>query len=318
MTGEHTAGMGEHLSDISDPLTVNHPARPPVGIPGARRAAPHEAVPSTTAGPWASPRFYGCLLILLSSAASLQIAASLLDQHFRKDALPLKRPLATLDASKLAPEYRLHHLIVERLDADREEAQGTKEYTMLLLVDQRKPKTDATAVAKINISYYTGKPDMVPHVPDECFSAVGFRLAADPTFQTASVTGVGAANDEITLRRLCFGPRVPWRGLESISRAGRDRNGPTVYYFFRCNGDYVATRDGVRLLQANPFTRTAYYAKIEVTFYDYDLLRYASPAEGDAAIQPLLQKLVPVLLNDHFADWKPNAPTADKPAGGAA
>jgi hypothetical protein len=73
----------------------------------------------------------------------------------------------------------------------------------------------------------------------------------------------------------------------------------TVMYFFHANGRYVTTRNGVRASMSNPFQRYAYYAKIEITFASETLLR-ANKAASETALGPLLERVLPVLLQEHF------------------
>ena len=63
----------------------------------------------------------------------------------------------------------------------------------------------------------------------------------------------------------------------------------------------------MRVRLGNPFERYAYYAKIEVKFTrDVGYHRRArdlGKEESLAAIGPLLRKLMPVVLEDHF-NWE--------------
>lgn len=269
----------------------------------ARATASGAAAPARR-GP-ASARFYTCVLILVVSAAGMQIVAKSLGQYFRKEAVPLKRSLRELDVSLLAPEYRPHLIQPPAMKEEMVQAIGTEEYVQIRLVDTRCAPEDPACVANVFVTYYTGQPDMVPHVPDECWLAGGYDQVGTPETVQVSVRGVGAPNDEI-----------PVRVLEFRSRQRGDT--PAVAYFFQTNGEYKTTRNGVRFLMANPFERYAYYAKIEVSFTDdptnpRQALRPAGREEVVAAMGPLLQKLMPVLLKEHFA-WDETRPkTADRP-----
>jgi hypothetical protein len=71
----------------------------------------------------------------------------------------------------------------------------------------------------------------------------------------------------------------------------------TVAYFFHTNGKFATTRNEVRWEQLNPFQRYAYYAKIEVAFGDLPV------DEAPAAVAALMERVLPILLRDHF-DWE--------------
>jgi len=229
----------------------------------------------------------------------MQTAATLLGQTFRKEALPLKRGLAAADSRKLAPQYALHPVPPAPLSPEMIESLGTTEYLSWRVIDLGKPESDPTKVAYVFVTYYTGKPDMVPHVPDECMKASGYECTS-ARVASVVVPGVGAPEERVPVRVLQFDPPS---GLRDRFQATRER-GPTVMYFFHCNGRFATTRDEVRLLQMNLFDKYAYYAKIEVSFSDYRLAANAPTEESLAALQPLLAKLLPILLNDHFQDWE--------------
>lgn len=240
----------------------------------------------------ASLRFYVCVGILLVSAGGMQALARKLGSYFRKEAVPLKKSLQALEWERLAPEYRQHLIQGRPLGEEELQQIGTRDCLSVRLVDPQRARTDPLRVANVLITYHTGQPDMVPHVPDECYLAGGYDPAGRPRTVTVRVPGVGAKDD-----------RIPVRILQFQAREGEDR--PTVLYFFHVNGDYMTTRTEVRLRLANLRERYAYYAKIEVSFTD-DAdnpreRRHAGPDESVVAFGRLLRKLMPVLLKDHFA-----------------
>lgn len=279
---------------MSAPVTMNE--RSKAGARGSAAAA----APARTAGrSKASPRFYVCVGILIVAAMTMQTAATLLGQTFRKEALPLKRGLAAADPRKLAPEYALHPVPPAPLSPEMLESLGTTEYLTWRIIDLSKPDSDPTKAASVFVTYYTGKPDMVPHVPDECMKASGYECS-DARTAAVVVPDGGGPNNQIPVRVLQFDAPS---GLRDRFQAARQR-GPTVMYFFLCNGRYATTRDEVRRLQMNLFDKYAYYAKIEVSFSDSRFAANAGPEESLAALQPLLRKLLPILRNDHFQDWE--------------
>lgn len=249
------------------------------------------------AGVRTSARYYVCVGILALCALTMQTVAQILGNHFRKAAVPLKRPLAAMDRYKLAPEYMLHIEPPAALPEEMIEWLGTREYLSWRVVDTRRDRADGVNTAHLFITYYTGKPDMVPHVPDECYLAGGYDCLSAETIEV-TVPGAGAPNDRVGVRLLGFVPSgATLRGQNPHDAATH------VMYFFLCNGRYAVTRDEVRLIQANLFDKYAYYAKIEIRFTDYSMRRQADRASSAAAIEPLLRKMLPMLLNDHIANW---------------
>jgi hypothetical protein len=278
-------------------------AKPPASAqqPSARRAAPPPARRRTSA------RFVTCVVTLVAFALVLSGAKEMFGLYFRKEAVPLKKRLARMEKSKLAPQYGLHPNPPPPLNDDVIKTLGTEEYLNWRIVDRTRSQSDPTCVANVFITYYTGQPDMVPHVPDECYKAGGYDIA-ETRNTLVHVPGVRAREDEVPIRAVLLEQRG------SLLRRGANQDLACVMYFFHCNGEYATTRNDVRRLQSSLWDRYAYYAKIEVRFTDFSLMRTAGFDASVEAIGPLLEKLLPILLEDHFADWdalnSDSAPTA--------
>lgn len=253
-----------------------------------------------------SARYWVCLGVLVVAAAGVRVLP-VLGVFPQKEAVPLKRDLQLFDARKVGPRYVRHprNDILEPLKPDVVDTLGTDEYLRIFLTDTRKAPQDPTAVAHVFVTYYTGKPDLVPHVPDICYHAGGYDpLGAENV--AVAVRGVGAETDRVPVRVVRF------RAPPTVQAPRGDE--VAVLYFFEANGGYACTRDGVRLRLANPFARYAYYAKIEVTFTDGELRRAAGQAASLEALGPLLEAVLPVLRNDHF-NWDGDKEAPAAPGG---
>lgn len=243
---------------------------------------------------WASPRYLACAVLLAISAVGVGLLPRYLGIYLQKEAVPLKKSLRLLDARALGPRYERHPATdqIPKLSEDMEESLGTREYLQILLSDTTMPLDSPVRVAKVFLTYYTGRPDMVPHVPDECYLAGGFSPKGASTVNVP-VRDSGAKDD-----------RVPVRVVEFQSPAGRRSlaggDSTAVMYFFHVNGGFATTRDGVRLRLSDPWQRVAYYAKIEVYFSNHTLTRNAGKEESLAALPPLLEHLLPVLMTEHI------------------
>ncbi len=258
-------------------------------LPLGAVARPALAGPAVAA-PAVSPRWVLCLVILGLAAVAMPLLERALGVRLRKEAVPLRKSLAAFDAQRLGPRYALHTYQHDRLSTDMVASLGTEEYVQLVLRDTTKEKTDPTYVAHVFVTYYTGKPDMVPHIPDECYAAAGFSPLGASNNQISLATGVLAA-DSLNVRSV---------GFEKLLGAGR-RQKMAVLYFFHVNGDTASTRNGLRLRLSNLFQQYAYYSKIEVNYTsEYPFSETADEEQSLAAIGPLLEKLMPVLLQDHF------------------
>jgi hypothetical protein len=241
-----------------------------------------------------SPRFYICVGILLLAAVSMQSVAALLGGYFRKEAVPLKRPLDALDQAKLLPEYEPHRIPLKPLSPETVENLGAEQYLQWNLVDQSRDPADPTAVVRLFITYHTGQPDLVPHNPKECYAAGGADYQ-DETIITVEVARADGETVEIPVSVLEFEP---------ARRAGTPGQRLVVAYFFYTNGKYVTSRTGVRTATLNLWDRYAYYSKIELSFTDDRFERLPSRDEAIAATRRLLRKLMPILWEDHYQDWE--------------
>lgn len=241
-----------------------------------------------------SARYWVCLSTLGLAAVAVGVLPAQLGVFLQKDPVALKKPLQLFDVRLLGPRYERHPASdqIPPLSHDMVDSLGTSEYVQLLVTDTAVPADSATRVAKIFITYYTGQPDMVPHVPDECYLAGGYDKVWSGTL-TAEAHGIGAPHDQVAVRVIEF--RAP---ASKRSLAGGDTT--TIMYFFHVNNAWTTTRDGVRTLLTSPFKRYAYYAKIEVYFSSSNLARNAGRDESLKALGPLLERLMPALYEHHL------------------
>lgn len=246
----------------------------------------------------AGRRYWACVGILICAAIGLQASASALGAYFRKESLPTRKPLNFFDASRLGLRYALAPDQPLPLPHDLVENLGTENYIQLALIDRDVSPNDATYLAQVFVSYYTGKPDMVPHNPKECMRAGGWLLKGESLI-SAEVDAPGAKRVSIPVSVLQFEPPQTSKMMFSLAPANTQH---TVMYFFYTNGGYVTTRNEVRWKVANLGDRYAYYSKIEISFSDKNG-RPASRDQAVAAVTPLLQAIMPVLWQDHYQDW---------------
>lgn len=269
--------------------------------------APSQSTPPpspTSASRRPSARFVACATVLLLSAVTMQSLAAILGNYFRKMPVELKKPLALLDMSRLAPHYRRHPTILRPLSEEMLNAVGCQDYLQFLLVSNAADAATPGSTARVFITYFTGQPDMVPHVPDECLVAGGFDTTGARTVQVPVPKNV-SANGKLSIRIVSAVP----------SAQHGDRTEQQAAYFFICNNKYATTRNEVRVLQGNLFDRYSYYAKIELLFLNYNLSALADFDQTVEALGPLLGKLMPVLLEDHFADWEALTAKGDEAGG---
>ncbi len=228
-------------------------------------------------------------VILFISALGIQATAKYLQLHFRKQYLPLRKPLQDFDARKLYPPYK--DLTKGRMGEDVEEALGTKEYVQILFENTEITKEeDFGKTFNFFVTYYSGDPDQVPHVPDVCYLGGGYDPAG-ATNTTVTVPGLGLQNDQLPVRVLFFK-----NSRDFVSRY------QTVVYFFSVNGKFVEDRTSVRWYLGDIRYKYAYFSKVELNY----LTREVAPNLDEVLnySTKFLEKALPILVREHWADWK--------------
>lgn len=244
------------------------------------------------------PGFVLCLIALTSLTVAFYVITW--NTQFRKLAAPLRKPLADLNKKALVP---YEFVSARSIAPEVIDSLGTDQYLDWMLLnknigDNRSP------VKRIHlfITYYTGQPDQVPHVPDVCYQGGGYvqQAAGDENLHVS---------DEF--------PSVPVRVLEfeKNSRAGTIRS--TVLYTFRVNNTFANDRTGVRMTINNPLEKFAYFSKIEVQFDSGD----GQPANREQSLEAarhLFKILLEELAASHWPDWdalhkKPSTETGSPP-----
>lgn len=179
---------------------------------------------------------------------------------------------------------------------------GTDQYIQWVLLDQTHPGSSASQpedrpgisspeeIVQLFVTYYTGAPDQVPHVPEECYmGGSGYSV------KTESIL-------DVPVPALGPGQTIPVKVLEfegsSLASGGGAK---IVMYLFQTNGQFCADRMGVRSVLADPFVRHAYFSKLELTFGTQDAL--PTREKAIEAGKRFLAIVIPILLKDHWPDW---------------
>ncbi|MCE5326994.1 MAG: hypothetical protein LLG01_11340 [Planctomycetaceae bacterium] len=130
---------------------------------------------------------------------------------------------------------------------------------------------------RLDVCYYTGSRDQVPHVAEICLQAGG-----------ASVDKQGKASFDF--------PKLaePWRKGVEVNRVqySGPRGAGVDYYFFSCNGKPETDRLIVRAKMSFPTVRHNYFAKIQFS----PLGATSSTVEADAAAAVFLNAAMPEVL----------------------
>ncbi|MFP4355056.1 MAG: hypothetical protein ACLFUJ_08000 [Phycisphaerae bacterium] len=121
-------------------------------------------------------------------------------------------------------------------------------------------RTDAKAASPysawyLQIFFYNGGTDTIPHVPERCRTQAGYRGMQSQTVQlTPSLAEFPEYADPLEIQRVLFKQAVPGV-VEPLTRV--------EYYLFAFNGQPQADWKMVRLYMRDPFISHAYFAKIQ-------------------------------------------------------
>ena len=238
--------------------------------------------------------FILCVLVFVCALAVMPKLIDRLGVFFIKQALPLQKSLDQLNPDSLGPYKVVHKQKIENHAI--EEALGTKDYIQWQLADTSQPLSSPVRYCSLFITYYTGNPDQVPHVPEECYTGGGSQRLGTEDIQIK----LNGQDVKIPVRCLTFGTEK--------GSVWSDNKTFNVIYFFKVNGKYAGNRESCRsILQANLFSKYSYFSKVEWKFYGRSPLGgeiFPKSKEAKQATEKLLSVLVPELEKNHWPDWK--------------
>ena len=141
-------------------------------------------------------------------------------------------------------------------------------------------QADRAGEAYFFISYYTGTPDPVPHVPERCYLGAGWTELPNKIERDVYVPKLGKS--------------VPIR----VVQFGKEDKKTTVAYLLCFNGRVSSDHVEVRTRLSNPVGKYAYFAKIELKF-----ARIEDVDRTLEAASALLIDFLPVIEQDFLPDW---------------
>jgi len=243
---------------------------------------------------YTQPAFLICAGTLVIAGASMSIAIKSFGIYLKKDPLPLKKSLDLLDKKALAP-YKVvsvgkikHEEVVKAL--------GTEDYIQWHLEDVSVPADSAVRYCLLLITYY-GLPNLVPHVPEECYTGGGYQKL----YSNSVVFRVnkGSRQEQLPGKYVVFTGKSsdPWQNDTKFS----------VLYIFRVNDEYTNSRTDTRIvLSKNLFRRYSYFSKVEMKFFNmkFGAQTFPSKEQAVSASQKLLGVILPLLEKEYWPDWE--------------
>ena len=274
--------------------------------------------------------------ILVLGAVAIPVVISQLEIYLRKESVPLRRTLNTIDDDLGRWDRAKGKDGEPKEDAvfgvEMIEGLGTELYLDRWMTSRGRD-------VNVHVAYYTGMIDDVPHVPERCWDANGLTQSISPRvvdldldFKDASTVGspVNRATGEpypmvdilelgepVPVHLPVGGPRM------TITQFDLDDKKPRLKqvggYFFIANGRMAPSAGDVRMMAFDPSEKYAYYCKVQLTYQG----TVRSGQDDDAVVEEfleiaedLLPRLIPEVMHC-LPDW-PEIEGSAKPVAAAA
>ena len=239
-----------------------------------------------------SAPFILCVLVLVAAALGQAALVQWLGIVTHKEPIPLRKPLGALDKGRLG-DYRYERKFT--LSKAVEDALGTRDYLEWTLTDLAvKRRSDPRRHVHLSVTYYTGGRNLAPHTPDVCRVGGGYQPKQAHEDRMIDVPSLDDEHGSVPVRVCTF-----------VKTAIFDRNEPTVIYTFHTNGEFKATRTGVRNTTHRIRDKYAYFSKVEVNFGGPRCQpRNLGREESIAAAAKLFDTILPILIEEHWPDWE--------------
>jgi hypothetical protein len=236
------------------------------------------------------PAFLICVVVLTITAIAMSVTIKLSGILLKKEPLMLKTPLSQLNVTKLAP-YKV--ATKQQIDnQDVLETLGTEDYIQWFLEDTSQPDTSKVRSCMLFITYYP-LPDLIPHVPEECYIGGGLRHVSSEAVNLT--VNKGAGERQVAVRYSVFAEK----GSDFLMK---ETNFP-IFYVFSVNGEYASGREDTRLiLNKNLFGKYSYFSKVEWKFFNnkFGRITYPDKHEALAASEKLMTVILPILETEHW------------------
>ena len=240
------------------------------------------------------PAFIVCVCVLLAAAIAKEAVIRVMGVQMTKQAIALQHPLEEMDDAALAPFELKNKTRIQNHDVL--ESLGTEEYLQWILEDTEAKPNSPTRYCSLFITYYTGNPDMVPHVPDECY--VGGGNERDTGGMVTINIPRSDGDQKLDFQYVAF---------KNIDRQTMREDKFSVQYFFHANGKYSGSRTDTRLiLGSNWFSKYSYFCKVEWKFSGVGSFGPIYPDKEQTldASAKLLVRLLPELEKNHWPNWE--------------
>ena len=242
---------------------------------------------------YSQPAFLVSFAVLVVFAGGMKYFKAKYGVTLVKKALPLKQSFDLLDEKLIAPYKVLKKMKIENLDVL--ESLGTEDYMQWLVEDTTVEELSPVRQCSIFVTYYTGTPDQVPHVPEACYTGGGNVTKEDFSLDL-NIGDVNVAQIPAKVPATClvFGQKTTeiWQASAVFP----------VIYFFKVNGQYRGGRRTTQLALGNLTSAYSYFAKVEMKFNGRG--GYPDKKQAIEATEKLLKILLPVLEKNSWPEWR--------------
>jgi hypothetical protein len=242
------------------------------------------------------PSFLLSVICLLATSGYINYRKAHYGLTQIKESLPLKQSFNLLDEKLLEPYKVLEKSKIENQDVL--ESLGTEDYLQWILDDTTVDVMSPVRNCSMFITYYTGNPDQVPHVPEACYTGGGN--------QVESSSSVALDIGDVNSPEIPRGEKIPATALVFSQKSAEIWQTTATFpviYFFKVNGTYEGNRNNVRIALGNMTSKYSYFSKVELKFFNARGV-YPDKQQSIEAAQKLLKVLLPVLEKNHWPDWK--------------
>jgi hypothetical protein len=245
------------------------------------------------------PAFLICVAILAIAGSGMSIAVKSFGVYLKNEPLPLRKSLDLLGEKGL-PFYKV--ISKEKIPYEETvKGLGTEHYIQWILEDANATTDSRTRYCSLFITYYE-LPDIVVHVPEECYMGSGYQRLASESLTVDCQSVVDNRKFSVPARYLVF--------ADTASDHWRSETKFPVLYLFNVNGDYANSRENTRMiLNKNIFGKYSYFCKVEWSFFNTrfsaagqpgGVKSYPSREQAVAASQKLLSVILPILEQEHW------------------
>ncbi|MBN1787649.1 MAG: hypothetical protein JW806_04570 [Sedimentisphaerales bacterium] len=236
------------------------------------------------------------IICLLSASGAINYFKVQRGVTLVKKVLPLKAPFDQIDENLLKP-YKISN-IAKITNRDVLESLGTEDYLQCELEDLTVDILSPIRYCSVFITYYTGNPDQVPHVPEACYTGGGNEVKEKfSVMLDISDINMPGVEKEI---------KVPATGLIFAQKTSEIWQSPEqfpIIYFFKVNDVYKGNRTATRVVLGNLTSEYSYFSKVELKFFNARKI-YPDKQQSIEACEKLLRVLLPVLEKNHWPDWE--------------